>query len=95
MANKNIRGWIVRILQRAYPLGMEDKSLHRQLNGLGYSVTYRELQAHLAYLQEDGFLTKQQFGDEYRNELTNDIYKLTTKGVDLAEGSITDEGVEI
>lgn len=95
MANKNIRGWIVRILQRAYPLGMEDKSLHKQLNGLGYNVTYRELQAHLAYLQEDKFIEKRQFGNGFKEELTNDIYKLTTKGVDLAEGSITDEGVEI
>ncbi len=95
MANKNIRGWIVRILQRAYPAGLEDKSLHRQLNDLGYPVTYRELQAHLAYLQEDGFIERKQFGNEFKNELTNDIYKLTTKGVDLAEGSIEDEGVEI
>lgn len=95
MANKNIRGWIVRILQRAYPAGLEERSLHKQLSDLGYAVIRRELGANLAYLVEDGFIEERSFGDEFKEELMNKTYKLTTKGVDLAEGSITDEGVEI
>ncbi len=95
MANKSIRGWIVRILQRAYPAGLEDRSLHKQLNDLGYSVTRRELSANLAYLVEDSYIEERKFGNEFKEELLNKTYKLTTRGVDLAEGSITDEGVEI
>lgn len=97
MANKNIRGWIVRILQRAYPAGLEDKSLHKQLNALGYPVTKIELTANLTYLEEDGFIEEKKFGDEFGfdDNLCNKIYKLTTKGIDLAEKSITDTGVEL
>ena len=95
MANKNIRGWIVRILQRAYPAGLEARSLHKQLNDLGYSVTKRELEANVAYLTEDGYLEERKFGNEFKDDLLNKTYKLTTKGIDLAEGSIADEGIEI
>ncbi len=95
MANKNIRGWIVRILQRAYPAGLEEKSLHKQLVNLDYAITRRELNANLAYLAEDGFIEKRDFGDEFKDELLNTTYKLTTKGMDLAEGNTTDAGVEV
>lgn len=95
MENKNIRGWIVRILQRAYPAGLEERSLQKQLVALGYPVTKRDLGANLAYLAEDGYVEERKFGNELRDDLLNKTYKLTTKGVDLAEGSITDDGVEI
>lgn len=95
MENKNIRGWIVRILQRAYPAGLEERSLQKQLVALGYSVTKRDLAANLAYLAEDGYVEERKFGNELRDDLLNKTYKLTTKGVDLAEGSATDDGVEI
>lgn len=96
MDNKIIRGWIVRILQRAYPAGMEERSLHKQLHGLGYPVTRTELAANVAYLAEDRFVEAQQYGVAAFDEgLQNKTYKLTTKGVDLAEKSIADAGVEI
>ena len=97
MANKRIRGWIIRILQRAYPAGLEDKSLHKQLNALGYPVTKIELIANLTYLLEDGFIEEKSFGDQFgfSNDLCNKIYKLTTSGLDLAEKTITDSGVEL
>lgn len=95
MENKNIRGWIVRILQRAYPAGLEERSLQKQLVALGYPVTKRDLCVNLAYLAEDGFVEERKFGNEFRDDLLNKTYKLTTRGMDLAEGSVTDEGVEI
>lgn len=95
MDNKIVRGWIVRILSRCYPLGMETLSLQKQLYNLGYKVLKKELKAQLAYLQEDGFIEKISYGDEFRDELVNKTYKLTTKGVDLAEGTIEDSGVSI
>lgn len=92
--NKKVRGWVVRILQRAYPAGLETGTLLRQLNDLGYSVTGKDLQATLAYLQEDGFIELQNFGALY-GELNNTFYKLTTKGIDLYEGSVSDLGVDL
>lgn len=91
--NKKIRGWIVRILQRAYPAGLEPETLKKQLNDLGYSVTNRDVEAALTYLKEDGFAENPHFGAMM--ELENEFYKLTTKGIDLAEGSVGDLGVEL
>lgn len=91
--NKKIRGWIVRILQRAYPAGLEPETLRKQLNDLGYQVTGRDTMAALAYLKEDGFVENPQFGAMM--ELENEFFKLTTKGIDLAEGSVQDVGVDL
>jgi len=91
--NKKIRGWIVRILQRAYPAGLEPETLRKQLNDLGYQVTARDTMAALAYLKEDGFAENPQFGAMM--ELENEFFKLTTKGIDLAEGSVQDVGVDL
>lgn len=94
--NKKIRGWIVRILQRAYPAGMETDTLWRQLTDLGYEVTRGELVASLAYLKEDGFIENPQFGiGGLMDGLNNEFYKLTTDGIDLAEGTTTDAGVDL
>lgn len=90
--NKKIRGWIVRILQRAYPAGMEPDTLRKQLNDLGYRVSGNETAAALAYLKEDGFVENPQFGTL---SLENEFCKLTTKGVDLAEGTVQDLGVDL
>lgn len=97
MPNKIIRGWIIRILQRAYPLGLEDKSLQKQLHALGYEITKTELNANLTYLEEDEYVEVKTYGDAYGfdSSLSNKTYKLTTKGVDLAEKNITDDGVEL
>lgn len=93
--NKKVRGWVVRILQRAYPAGFEADTLWRQLTDLGYAVTKSELLANLAYLKEDGFVENPQFGNRLMDSLSNELYKLTTKGVDLAEGTISDPGVDL
>lgn len=90
--NKKIRGWIVRILQRSYPAGFEPNTLCNQLNDLGYKVTVNGTIAALAYLQEDGFVENPQ---HMALGLENEFYKLTTKGVDLAEGTVQDLGVDL
>lgn len=94
--NKKMRGWVVRILQRAYPAGFEIDTLWRQLTDLGYEATRTELQVNLAYLKEDGFVENPQFGiGQLMDGLNNEFYKLTTKGIDLAEGTISDPGVDL
>lgn len=94
--NKKIRGWIIRILSRAYPVGLEGKSIYKQLHDLGYTVTRRDFDANMAYVVEDGFVEERQFGKiSYEDILQNKVYKLTTKGVDLEDGTISDDGVEL
>lgn len=94
--NKKIRGWIVRILSRAYPAGLEGNSIFKQLHDLGYTVTRKDFDANMAYIVEDGFVEEKMYGDiSYEELLNNKIYKLTTTGVDLAEGTLKDSGVEL
>ena len=94
--NKKIRGWIVRILCRAYPAGLEADTLFKQLHELGYEITRRDFDANVNYLIEDGFIELRKFGNEgYDNLLNNRIYKLTTRGIDLAEKTLVDNGVDV
>lgn len=94
--NKKIRGWIIRILSRAYPAGMEGNSIFKQLHDLGYTVTRKDFDVNMAYVIEDGFVEEKMYGNiSYEELLNNKIYKLTTKGVDLAEGTLKDSGVEL
>lgn len=95
MDNKIIRGWIVRILQRAYPFGMEMLTLQKQLSALGYNVLKKELAVQIAYLAEASYIEERDFGSEFKNELVNTTFKLTKEGMDLAEGTIADEGVSV
>ena len=94
--SKKIRGWMIRILHRAYPAGLEAETLFRQLHGMGYEVTRKEFDANIQYLIDDGFMQIQKFGEfSFEETLNNKIYKVTTKGVDLVEKTITDEGVSL
>lgn len=94
--NRKIRGWIVRILCRAYPAGFEADTLWKQLHELGYEITRKDFDANLNYLLEDDFIELRKFGNiGYDDLLNNKIYKLTTKGIDLAEKTIVDIGVDV
>lgn len=96
MDNKKIRGWVLRILDRAYPAGLEDKTLFKQLHDLGYQITRKDFEANMAYVSEDGFVEIKHFGScGFEEGLSNKIFKLTTKGKDLVEKTITDTGVEL
>lgn len=92
MESKIIRGWIVRILSRSYPLGIEASMLQKQLNMLSYPVTHLELTKECAYLKEKGFMLERHIKELGMDE---HVYMLTAGGVDLAEGTIVEEGVSI
>lgn len=94
MDNKKIRGWMIRILQRAYPIGLEADVLFKQLHELGYEITRKEFEANISYLIDDHFVELQKFGEvSFAETLNNKFYRLTTLGVDLIEGTISDKGV--
>lgn len=100
--NKKVRGWIVRILGRAYPAGLEGDTIYKQLHELGYLVTRKEFDANMAYVMECGLVEVKKFGNlKYDGLLYNDdllqnkIYKLTIEGVDLIERPQPDSGVDL
>lgn len=96
MNNKKIRGWVIRILERAYPVGLEADTLFKQLHELGYEITRKEFEANVAYLIDAKFIETQKFGElQFEEVLHNQFYKLTPVGVDLAEGTVQSKGVRL
>ncbi|MFC4805545.1 hypothetical protein ACFO4R_10735, partial [Filifactor villosus] len=68
--------------------------LFKQLHELGYEITKKEFEANISYLVDDHFVELQKFGEaSFFETLNNKFYKLTTEGVDLAEGTVEDKGV--
>lgn len=96
MNNKKIRGWMIRILERAYPVGLEADTLFKQLHELGYEITRKEFEANISYLIDREFVEIQKFGElGFEEVLHNQFYKLTPAGIDLAEGTLQSKGVRL
>lgn len=93
--NKAIRGYIIRSLVK----GFHNSAITRQIsNALVASglVISPDISKHLDYLEDAGYI---EFTDKritaytaYQNDA---VIKLTKEGVDLAEGTIEDAGVDI
>ena len=93
--NKAIRGYIIRCLVKGY----NNTALARQLSNAMISsslIISPDISKYLDYLQGAGYI---EFSDKKvtaYNAYTNDaVIKLTKAGVDLAEGTITDNGVDV
>lgn len=93
--NKAIRGYIIRALVKGY----NNTALTRQLTNSMISaglIVSPDISKHLDYLKEAGYI---EFTDEkitaYAAYANDAVIKLTKKGVDLAECTIEDNGVNI
>ena len=85
--NKEIRHYILIALEHSYPYGASERLIRLTLDGLSLNVSPGELQAHLTYLKQKGYLTKEKVEDE-ATMISRNIVKLTAKGKDLREGNI-------
>lgn len=93
--NKAIRGYIIRCLVK----GFNNSALTRQVSnamiaaGLIYSP---DIGKYLGYLEDAGYI---ELTDErvtaYNAYAEDAVIRLTKAGVDLAEGTISDPGVDI
>lgn len=85
------RGLVLQALHAQYPLPLMQAALDRQL-GSFYDGDARAYARDLAYLKEKGLITedRQQVADRLLVSL-----RLTSAGVDVVEGTVTDPGVEI
>ena len=95
LRNKAVRGYIIRSLVK----GFNNKAIVRQIaNALMSSgmIVSPDLGKYLDYLEEAGYI---EFVDEkvkaYTAYVDDAVIKLTKLGVDLAEGTIEDNGVDI
>lgn len=91
---KEIRGWVLRMLYNNLPEFTGDKLIYEILMEGGFSITLPLVQGHLRYLEEKGYL-ELQTASVPELGMTRLLAKLTSKGVDLVEGTIPeDPGVE-
>ena len=93
--NKAIRGYIIRCLVKGY----NNTALTRQLSNAMIAsglIISPDISKHLDYLQGAGYIEftndKVTAYNAYREDA---VVKLTKAGVDLAEGTIDDAGVDI
>lgn len=93
--NKAIRGYIVRCLIKGSNNAAITKHISNALfvQGMIYSPDIRK---YIDYLVNGGYV---EFADRnvkaYTSYAEDAVIRLTNKGVNLAEGTITDPGVEI
>jgi len=89
--NRELRGWMLHIINRARPYGASFRLVEETLCEMGYSVPENEIKTHLLYLQRRGYIhmeEKQAAGVMRRMNF------VTPDGMDLLEGNIdADPGV--
>lgn len=93
--NKAIRGYVIRALVKGHQNALMVRQITNAL--IADNVIYTlDIGKHLDYLKEAGYIT---FTDKTVNSYTayrrDAVIKLTKKGVDLAEGTIEDAGVDV
>lgn len=93
--NKAIRGYIIRALVKGHQNSLLVKQITNALVADGIIYT-PDISKHLDYLKEAEYIA---FTDKtvtaYTAYRRDAVIKLTKKGVDLAEGTIDDMGVDV
>lgn len=91
--SREIRGRILKILEASYPFPAGDRLIANILSDARYCCSPAEVQTHLAYLTEKGYLETEEVEYELGHRL---MVRLTAVGKDLLEGSIpSDPGVTL
>lgn len=90
---REIRGRILKVLHTNYPLPAGDHLLSEILTDAQYNVSPAQVEVHLTYLSEKGYIELSAVSSQELS-LTRNLAKLTATGVDLLEGNIeSDPGV--
>lgn len=91
--SREVRGYIMKTLHRAYPYEVSDVQVSELLKDVGFHVSPAVVAGHLMYLEEKEYIDV----DEAKAVgMMRVMAKLRPKGIDLIEGSIgADPGVKI
>ena len=93
--NKAIRGYIIRCLVKGYNNTALTRSLSNALVSSSLIIS-PDISKYLDYLQGAGYIEFSEKKVTAYNAYANDaVIKLTKAGVDLAEGTIEDNGVDV
>jgi len=89
--NREVRGWILQICNRAQPYGASFTIIETTLLETGFHVSLSEIKSHLKYLEQKGYIRSEFIQKDGVKRWVNYI---TPKGVDLIEATIEqDPGV--
>lgn len=90
--NRRIRIALLELLRTAYPGALDQRALMFAMDNLGYPMPAGEMQAHLSYLKEKGYVAAHvRKGQDFEV----DFAFLTAGGWDLLDGIHEDGGVDI
>lgn len=93
--NKAIRGYVIRSLVKGYNNSALTKSISNAMIASGLVVS-PDITKYLDYLQDAGYIEFENKKVTAYNAYSKDaVVRLTKKGVDLAEGTIEDLGVDV
>lgn len=91
MKNKIFRGRVLRTLDNYYPKAIELREVKATLQSGGMTVI-SDIYRIIDYLIDKGYVKSLDGGEMLKD---NDLIKLTSRGIDLLENTITDEGVNV
>jgi hypothetical protein len=88
-----VRGKILYYLKLIYPQAATLPLLQGELDIFGYPVPMEDLEFHVAYLSEKGFVNLENIrGPQARHHVT--LARITAKGIDYFDGRLpADEGI--
>ena len=91
--DKEIRGRILKALDFEFPRAMSLQMISYALQSAQYNCSQGQIRAHLAYLEQKGYIRLESVGLEDL-DLRRDMVTLTVQGKDLVEGNVpADPGV--
>lgn len=93
--NKAIRGYIIRCLVKGHNYTAATRAIAGAMYGAGLILS-PDISKHVDYLVDAGYVEVTDGKIKaYRTYADDAILKLTKDGVDLAEGTIEDPGVDV
>ena len=96
---KRVRNEVLISLKTFYPSAMEAVSLYRALLGVFPDLVWPDFLKDLAYLDDKGYIRRAiQTGERGQEEITTPRrrwWRLTSAGVEIADGCVNDSALEI
>ncbi|MGC5328928.1 hypothetical protein [Brevibacillus sp. SYSU BS000544] len=91
--NRELRGWILRVIDKAFPDPLSVTIVRDQLLALGFAPDNLGMKANLAYLEEKEYIHKE---TAKAGGIERETIRLTARGKDLLEGNIPDDpGIQL
>jgi hypothetical protein len=91
--NKKERGWILRILDRVYPDGLDKETLKKQLVDLKFMTSEHDIRGNLSYLEDKGLIKTELVGNA---AFKRETVRLSADGKDVIDGEVeAPAGVDI